>query len=401
MRHTSVPRRCGCHQKRLAQAEKRIGELDRLFIRIYEDNVAGRLDDERFTMMSKNYTVEQKDLKAEVKNLQQQIHEQEQQAENIEQFVQRGKEERHPHRADPYALRELRVSIRFRFHFRQLASASAAWYAKINPYSAHTEWASAPPRRPGHSRTRSVIMELQLAYCDDEALVGQIFIPKVQAEFQRQGVRAHVSLVSSPKRLLSLVESGKTFDAYFLDIDMPQLDGITLGRHLRERAPNAAIIFLSNKEEMVYSVFRVKPLRFLRKNRFEAEIADAVQAVLLSLREVERKTVIFEDGNQVYRFSPREILFVEILNRTLIVVRARDSIRLRATITTAEELLVPFGFIRIHKSYLVNYRAIFTIGKKDVLLEDGRALPISKHRYREVLQQFMQLHRKEDEEVES
>ena len=40
------------YQKRLAQAEKRIGELDRLFIRIYEDNVAGRLDDERFAMMS-------------------------------------------------------------------------------------------------------------------------------------------------------------------------------------------------------------------------------------------------------------------------------------------------------------------------------------------------------------
>lgn len=79
------------YQKRLAQAEKRIGELDRLFIRIYEDNVAGRLDDERFAMMSKSYTEEQKDLKAEVKGLQQQIHEQEQQAENIEQFVQRVK----------------------------------------------------------------------------------------------------------------------------------------------------------------------------------------------------------------------------------------------------------------------------------------------------------------------
>ncbi len=79
------------YQKRLAQAEKRIGELDRLFIRIYEDNVAGWLDDERFAMMSKNYIEEQKDLKAEVKGLQQQIHEQEQQAENIEQFVQRVK----------------------------------------------------------------------------------------------------------------------------------------------------------------------------------------------------------------------------------------------------------------------------------------------------------------------
>ena len=38
-------------QKRLAQAEKRIGELDRLFIRIYEDNVAGRLDDERLSLI--------------------------------------------------------------------------------------------------------------------------------------------------------------------------------------------------------------------------------------------------------------------------------------------------------------------------------------------------------------
>lgn len=94
-------------QKRLAQAEKRIGELDRLFIRIYEDNVAGRLDDERFAMMSKNYTEEQKDLKAEVMGLQQQIHEQEQQAENIEQFVQRVKRNSALTELTPYALREL------------------------------------------------------------------------------------------------------------------------------------------------------------------------------------------------------------------------------------------------------------------------------------------------------
>jgi site-specific DNA recombinase len=95
------------HQKRLTQAEKRMGELDRLFIRIYEDNVAGRLDDERFAMMSKNYTEEQKDLKAEVKNLQQQIHEQEQQAENIEQFVQRVKRSSTLTELTSYALREL------------------------------------------------------------------------------------------------------------------------------------------------------------------------------------------------------------------------------------------------------------------------------------------------------
>ena len=68
------------HKKRLAQAEKRIGELDRLFIRSYEDNVSGKIDDERFAMMNKSYPQEQKDLKAEVISLQQVIEEQGRQA---------------------------------------------------------------------------------------------------------------------------------------------------------------------------------------------------------------------------------------------------------------------------------------------------------------------------------
>ncbi len=95
------------HKKRLAQAEKRIAELDRLFIRIYEDNVAGRLDNERFDMMSKNYTQEQNDLKAEVKGLQQKIDEQERQTENLEQFIQRVKKNSDLTELTPYALREL------------------------------------------------------------------------------------------------------------------------------------------------------------------------------------------------------------------------------------------------------------------------------------------------------
>ncbi len=95
------------HKKRLAQAEKRIAELDRLFIRIYEDNVAGRLDDDRFAMMSKNYTQEQNDLKVEVKGLQQEIDEQERQTENLEQFIQRVKKNSDLTELTPYALREL------------------------------------------------------------------------------------------------------------------------------------------------------------------------------------------------------------------------------------------------------------------------------------------------------
>ena len=84
-----------------------IGELDRLFIRSYEDNVSGKIDDERFAMMNKSYTQEQKDLKAEVTSLQQVIEEQERQAENLEQFIQRVKRSSELTELTPYALRDL------------------------------------------------------------------------------------------------------------------------------------------------------------------------------------------------------------------------------------------------------------------------------------------------------
>lgn len=95
------------YKKRLAQAEKRIGELDRLFIKIYEDNAKGKLNDDRFAMMSKTYEDEQAQLKVEIVNLQKEIEVQERQIEDLEQFIQRARRYTNLTELTPYALREL------------------------------------------------------------------------------------------------------------------------------------------------------------------------------------------------------------------------------------------------------------------------------------------------------
>jgi site-specific DNA recombinase len=99
------------NKKRLAQADKRLVELDRLFIHIYEDNVAGKLSDERFSMMSQSYEDEQTQLKAEIQTLQQDIEVQERQIENLEQFIQRVHKYADLQELTPYALQELVKAI--------------------------------------------------------------------------------------------------------------------------------------------------------------------------------------------------------------------------------------------------------------------------------------------------
>ena len=99
------------YKTQFAQAERRLAELDRLFIRIYEDNVSGCITDERFSMMSRTYEDEQTQLKVEIQSLQQEIEVQERQIENLEQFIQRVHKYEDLQELTPYALRELVKAI--------------------------------------------------------------------------------------------------------------------------------------------------------------------------------------------------------------------------------------------------------------------------------------------------
>ncbi len=88
-------------RKKLAQDEKRLDELDRLFLRLYEDNVVGRISDERYAMMSGAYEEEQATLKAVTETLRQEIQAQEQRIVNLDQFHSAGRQVRRVKRIDP------------------------------------------------------------------------------------------------------------------------------------------------------------------------------------------------------------------------------------------------------------------------------------------------------------
>jgi hypothetical protein len=98
-------------RKQLERNEKRISELKRLFIKIYEDNASGRLSDERFDMLSQSYEAEQKQLEAEVVTLRREIKVQEQQNEQIEKFIQKAQKYGEIEALDAYALHELVSAI--------------------------------------------------------------------------------------------------------------------------------------------------------------------------------------------------------------------------------------------------------------------------------------------------
>jgi len=95
-------------QKReLAKVESRYAELNTLFKRIYEDNVSGKLSDERFQLLSAEYESEQKELKSVIANLTDQIEQNVEQARNIDRFMKIVKKYTDIQELDAVILREL------------------------------------------------------------------------------------------------------------------------------------------------------------------------------------------------------------------------------------------------------------------------------------------------------
>ena len=98
-------------RKQLEKDENRIQELDRLFIRMYEDSVSGKVSDEHFTMMSRGYEEERLNLKADVEVLRQEIETQEQQNQNLDSFIHKIRKYAELTELTPYAAHELIKAI--------------------------------------------------------------------------------------------------------------------------------------------------------------------------------------------------------------------------------------------------------------------------------------------------
>lgn len=94
-------------KKTVKQAEKRIAELDKLFTRLYEDNVLGKLSDERFTMMSTAYEEEQQKLKATVSELTALIDASEKKSSDVTAFLEIVRKYEHITKLTPEIMHEL------------------------------------------------------------------------------------------------------------------------------------------------------------------------------------------------------------------------------------------------------------------------------------------------------
>ena len=217
---------------------------------------------------------------------------------------------------------------------------------------------------------------------------------KVSGEFARQNIQVRVFTFERAKSLQKSIVEGKKYDAIFLDIAMPDFDGLNLGMWLSENCPETYIVYVSSRNELVYKTFKTRPFSFLRKSHLERELSDLVGDLGRQLEKDTSDDDYFEielDNNEIFKFHASNIQYIEVIGKNCHVVGTAGEHVTKCRLSAYKEILENFGFIQIHKSYLVNYRYIFQIRAGEIVLDDGKSLPLSKYRVKEVKDKFIEL----------
>ena len=235
------------------------------------------------------------------------------------------------------------------------------------------------------------------AICEDEPAVLDYLCKQLGNSLRSDGNEYHFDCFTQGEDLLHKINSGTNYHLYFLDIEMPGINGIDVCRKIRSRDEDSLVIFISNKEEMVFQTFEVQPFRFIRKNHFMEELlalTDGIQKALARRKGI-MLTIQEEHSNAVYSININEILYIEVVGKYCEITTVSQALTIRYKLSDLAGQLAEYGFLQPHRSYLVNYRYVFSIENTELILDDQTRIPLSRKRAKETKEQFMDFMRRE------
>ncbi len=232
-----------------------------------------------------------------------------------------------------------------------------------------------------------------IALCDDDKNAVPVIAGAARSAFEARGFSVTLDSYSSGAELLAMLDQ-TPYDLILLDINMPEMDGIEVGKRIKAFDHTIPVVFVSECEDRVFESFSVQPLGFIRKRNFLSDIAD-VAALFEKYCQMTQNAehVEFTARTSLISLRVAHIRYAEgSRNYQLIYLMDQEEpVEIKMTMEKLEEKMSPHGFIRIHKGYLVNYRFIRRIDTNQVILADGTALPIGRSKTQEVRAQYLSL----------
>lgn len=230
---------------------------------------------------------------------------------------------------------------------------------------------------------------LQIAICDDEQFYREKLRTLLKRYLQKRGLSYTVSDFASGEEFLEQCTNRVKYDIVFLDISMEKLDGVQTAQQIRAFHSDTSIVFVTAFIDYALEGYKVDAVRYILKDTLDHAVAECMDAILQK-RKAARVTFSFMEGEK--KLYTDNILYVESRKHKSVFFYMEEEIvnyQIYDKLDAIEEKLSGGGFLRIHKSYLVNMKHIRKISNYMAVLDTGEELPVPRLKYQAVKEAFV------------
>ena len=205
----------------------------------------------------------------------------------------------------------------------------------------------------------------------------------------------------SPLDTLNFWEKNK-IDVVFLDINMPDMNGINLGKIISKIYPEVKIIFITAYKDYAVDAFEVKAFDYLLKPYSEERIRNLLKS-LVSTKSVDNilnrntslKKITINMDEKIYVLSLTDVDYIEANEKETLIFANKKRYVSKIKISKWEEMLEGYNFYRCHRSYIINLDKIVEIeqwfnSSWIIKLKNySTTIPVSRNNIKELKELFL------------
>jgi len=240
---------------------------------------------------------------------------------------------------------------------------------------------------------------LRIAICDDNSRDLSHITSLVES--YRKNKKTDIVYMSF-LNAIDLLESLKKreYDLLLLDVLMPGFNGLQAAHELRKQNDKIEIIFLTSSPEYAVESYNVRAHHYLLKPATEDKLFPLLDKLIEKLKKPE-EAIIVKSSSSVFTIPYKNIEYVEINAKTIyFYLTDNDVKKVSGSMAEYEALLLKrSGFIKVHRSYLVNLHWVQQLNQKELITLTGRKVPIARTVYTQIRTAYTQFLFKEADEL--
>mgnify|MGYP003289814431 CR=1 FL=1 len=231
----------------------------------------------------------------------------------------------------------------------------------------------------------------RLAICDDEMHSLAHMISLIEEYCLISPFHLEYASFHNGVELASVLEQGKHFDIYCLDIVMPRFDGIELGKEIRLYDKSAQIIYFTSSPEFAFDSYSVKAANYVLKPISKDTLFSVLNEVLEQMEQKEEASITVRDINGIQKILLSNLVYAEAMGRKVLyhLVSGRV-IECTARFSQVWDTLSEHSFFaKPHRSYIVNMNYINTIENTEITLQIPDTIPIAQGKTKEIKDRYL------------